>query len=156
MAPLRGPKAGMEEPEPGAGSSPRRFTWEEIGLRTGRGHPQQERWLVIDRKVYDISQFYRRHPGGARVISSYAGQDATVRGSGVRFINVGRTGGRTGTQAGRGWDPWDINHCAGQDATAGGSRGEGPSNWPLAIFFFAFSLWLFNTKNSSLTLSLNG
>ncbi|XP_043373574.1 acyl-CoA (8-3)-desaturase-like isoform X2 [Dermochelys coriacea] len=65
------------EPEPGAGSSPRRFTWEEIGLRTGRGHPQQERWLVIDRKVYDISRFYRRHPGGARVISHYAGQDAT-------------------------------------------------------------------------------
>ncbi|CAM5119869.1 unnamed protein product [Eretmochelys imbricata] len=78
MAPLRGPKAGMEEPEPEpVSSSPRRFTWEEIGLRTGRGHPQQERWLVIDRKVYDISQFYRRHPGGARVISSYAGQDAT-------------------------------------------------------------------------------
>lgn len=81
MAPLRGPKAGMEEPEPEPepeGSSPRRFTWEEIGLRTGRGHPQQERWLVIDRKVYDISQFYRRHPGGAQVISHFAGQDATV------------------------------------------------------------------------------
>ncbi|XP_034624678.1 acyl-CoA (8-3)-desaturase-like [Trachemys scripta elegans] len=74
---VRRQQAGMEEPEPAAGSSPRRFTWEEIGLRTGRGHPQQERWLVINRKVYDISQFYRRHPGGPRVISHYAGQDAT-------------------------------------------------------------------------------
>ncbi|CAM2115086.1 unnamed protein product [Caretta caretta] len=70
-------KEAKKNPESGAGSSPRRFTWEEIGLRTGRGHPQQERWLVIDRKVYDISQFYRRHPGGARVISHFAGQDAT-------------------------------------------------------------------------------
>ncbi|CAM5119957.1 unnamed protein product [Eretmochelys imbricata] len=70
-------KEAKKNPESGAGSSLRRFTWEEIGLRTGRGHPQQERWLVIDRKVYDISQFYRRHPGGARVISHFAGQDAT-------------------------------------------------------------------------------
>uniref|UniRef100_A0A8D0DKB7 Cytochrome b5 heme-binding domain-containing protein n=1 Tax=Salvator merianae TaxID=96440 RepID=A0A8D0DKB7_SALMN len=37
----------------------------------------QERWLVIDRKVYDISRFCHQHPGGYRVISHYAGQDAT-------------------------------------------------------------------------------
>uniref|UniRef100_A0A8C3XQT5 Cytochrome b5 heme-binding domain-containing protein n=1 Tax=Chelydra serpentina TaxID=8475 RepID=A0A8C3XQT5_CHESE len=66
-----------KNPESSVGFSPRRFTWEEIGLRTGQGHLQQERWLVIDRKVYDISQFYQQHPGGARVISHYAGQDAT-------------------------------------------------------------------------------
>ncbi|XP_003224187.1 acyl-CoA (8-3)-desaturase isoform X1 [Anolis carolinensis] len=54
------------------------FTWDEIALRTGRIAPYlQERWLVIERKVYDISQFYKRHPGGSRVISHYAGQDAT-------------------------------------------------------------------------------
>ncbi|KAK9410197.1 fatty acid desaturase 1-like [Crotalus adamanteus] len=55
------------------------FTWDEIGLRSGHGDPPQERWLVIDRKVYDVSRFYRRHPGGSRTIASYAGQDATVR-----------------------------------------------------------------------------
>uniref|UniRef100_A0A8C4XSZ0 Cytochrome b5 heme-binding domain-containing protein n=1 Tax=Falco tinnunculus TaxID=100819 RepID=A0A8C4XSZ0_FALTI len=65
----------MEDPT--AGRALRRFTWEEIGQRSGRGPEQQERWLVIERKVYDISRFYRRHPGGARVISHYAGQDAT-------------------------------------------------------------------------------
>ncbi|XP_039209099.1 acyl-CoA (8-3)-desaturase-like isoform X3 [Crotalus tigris] len=53
------------------------FTWDEIGLRTGQGDPPQERWLVIDRKVYDVSRFYRRHPGGSRTIASFAGQDAT-------------------------------------------------------------------------------
>lgn len=58
----------------------RLFTWEEIGQRNGRGSAAQERWLVIERKVYDISKFYRRHPGGSRVISHYAGQDATVSG----------------------------------------------------------------------------
>ncbi|NXA43677.1 FADS1 desaturase, partial [Eudromia elegans] len=34
-------------------------------------------WLVIDRKVYDVSEFCHRHPGGRRVINHYAGQDAT-------------------------------------------------------------------------------
>ncbi|NXK21196.1 FADS1 desaturase, partial [Arenaria interpres] len=34
-------------------------------------------WLVIDRKVYDVTTFAKRHPGGSRVISHYAGQDAT-------------------------------------------------------------------------------
>uniref|UniRef100_A0A8C3SRP2 Cytochrome b5 heme-binding domain-containing protein n=1 Tax=Chelydra serpentina TaxID=8475 RepID=A0A8C3SRP2_CHESE len=70
-------EVAKKNPESSVGFSPRRFTWEEIGLRTGQGHLQQERWLVIDRKVYDISQFYQQHPGGARVISHYAGQDAT-------------------------------------------------------------------------------
>uniref|UniRef100_A0A8C6JZN8 Uncharacterized protein n=1 Tax=Melopsittacus undulatus TaxID=13146 RepID=A0A8C6JZN8_MELUD len=52
------------------------FTWEEIKMHNGRGQGQ-EQWLVIDRKVYDVSEFSKRHPGGRRVISHYAGQDAT-------------------------------------------------------------------------------
>lgn len=54
------------------------FTWEEIRSRDGRGQGR-EQWLVIDRKVYDATKFSKRHPGGSRVISHYAGQDATVR-----------------------------------------------------------------------------
>ncbi|NXX84254.1 FADS1 desaturase, partial [Urocolius indicus] len=34
-------------------------------------------WLVIDRKVYDVSNFSKQHPGGRKVLSHYAGQDAT-------------------------------------------------------------------------------
>lgn len=52
----------------------RYFTWEEVAQHSGT---EKERWLVIDRKVYNISDFSRRHPGGSRVISHYAGQDAT-------------------------------------------------------------------------------
>nr|XP_011718717.1 fatty acid desaturase 1 [Macaca nemestrina] len=58
---------------PVQGPTPRYFTWDEVAQRSGC----EERWLVIDRKVYDVSEFYRRHPGGSRVISHYAGQDAT-------------------------------------------------------------------------------
>lgn len=51
------------------------FSWEEIqkhNLRT-------DRWLVIDRKVYNITKWSTQHPGGQRVIGHYAGEDATVR-----------------------------------------------------------------------------
>uniref|UniRef100_A0A2K5ZTJ1 Acyl-CoA 6-desaturase n=1 Tax=Mandrillus leucophaeus TaxID=9568 RepID=A0A2K5ZTJ1_MANLE len=49
------------------------FSWEEIqkhNLRT-------DRWLVIDRKVYNITKWSTQHPGGQRVIGHYAGEDAT-------------------------------------------------------------------------------
>ncbi|ELV10262.1 Fatty acid desaturase 2 [Tupaia chinensis] len=49
------------------------FSWEEIqkhNLRT-------DKWLVIDRKVYNITKWSNRHPGGHRVIGHYAGEDAT-------------------------------------------------------------------------------
>lgn len=79
MAPQEGAAAaaGKGQPEAGAGS-PRLFTWEEVALRNGQGRPAAARWLVIDRKVYDVSRFHKKHPGGSRVISGYAGQDATV------------------------------------------------------------------------------
>ncbi|NXJ08150.1 FADS2 desaturase, partial [Odontophorus gujanensis] len=51
----------------------RSYTWEEIqkhNLRT-------DRWLVIERKVYNVTQWAHRHPGGQRVIGHCAGEDAT-------------------------------------------------------------------------------
>lgn len=51
----------------------RPITWEEIKKHSTR----TDKWLVIDRDVFDISQWCKRHPGGLAVISHYAGQDAT-------------------------------------------------------------------------------
>ncbi|XP_026538382.1 fatty acid desaturase 1-like isoform X1 [Notechis scutatus] len=68
------PQSGASVVKPGV---PRLFTWEEVSLRTGQGDFKEERWLVIDRKVYDVSQFYLQHPGGFRLIRHYSGQDAT-------------------------------------------------------------------------------
>lgn len=34
-------------------------------------------WMVIDRIVYDLSEFANLHPGGRRVVQAYAGLDAT-------------------------------------------------------------------------------
>nr|BBL33568.1 fatty acid delta6 desaturase [Hypoclinemus mentalis] len=49
------------------------YTWEEVQSHDSKN----DQWLVVDRKVYNITQWARRHPGGFRVISHYAGQDAT-------------------------------------------------------------------------------
>ena len=50
------------------------YGWEEIGKHTHR----DDKWIVIDGLIYDITSFQKRHPGGARIIGHYAAQDATV------------------------------------------------------------------------------
>ena len=50
------------------------FTWEEVRQHTSR----TDKWIVVDGEVYDITNWARKHPGGSRVISHYAGQDASV------------------------------------------------------------------------------
>ena len=50
------------------------YTWEEI-----RKHKlKSDRWIVVDDNVYDVSRWCWKHPGGERIIGSYAGQDASV------------------------------------------------------------------------------
>ncbi|NXK42371.1 FADS2 desaturase, partial [Piprites chloris] len=67
----KGGEQGGDSGEP-AGQI-RFYTWEEIqkhNLRT-------DKWLVIERKVYNVTKWANKHPGGQRVISHCAGEDAT-------------------------------------------------------------------------------
>ncbi|XP_069108209.1 acyl-CoA 6-desaturase-like [Argopecten irradians] len=57
----------------GGGGKKGCVTWGEIQEHNKPG----DQWLVIDGQVYNITQWADRHPGGRRVISYYAGQDAT-------------------------------------------------------------------------------
>lgn len=52
---------------------PNVFTWEEIKKHTEQG----DCWLTIQGKVYDISTFMTKHPGGRWILLGQAGQDAT-------------------------------------------------------------------------------
>ena len=36
-------------------------------------------WIIIEGRVYDVSGWLDKHPGGKRIIRHYAGEDATVR-----------------------------------------------------------------------------
>uniref|UniRef100_A0A2K6AEJ6 Fatty acid desaturase 3 n=1 Tax=Mandrillus leucophaeus TaxID=9568 RepID=A0A2K6AEJ6_MANLE len=43
-----------------------------------RAHDQPgDKWLVIERRVYDISRWAQRHPGGSRLIGHHGAEDAT-------------------------------------------------------------------------------
>ncbi|NXU84895.1 FADS2 desaturase, partial [Xiphorhynchus elegans] len=67
----KGGEQGGDSGEPAA--QIRFYTWDEIqkhNLRT-------DKWLVIERKVYNVTKWANRHPGGQRVISHCAGEDAT-------------------------------------------------------------------------------
>lgn len=48
------------------------FTWQEVRQHSTKN----DRWLVIDRSVYDVTR-WQKHPGGQVVLNHYAGQDAT-------------------------------------------------------------------------------
>jgi len=49
------------------------YKWSEVKEHTSK----TDKWLVIKDQVYDISSWANKHPGGSRVISHFAGQDAT-------------------------------------------------------------------------------
>lgn len=52
------------------------LTWEEV--RKNNGVKGSDKWIVINGEVYDVTKWSKKHPGGSKVISHYAGQDATV------------------------------------------------------------------------------
>ena len=38
-----------------------------------------DRWLLIENKVYNITTWAKKHPGGAKILGHFSGEDATVR-----------------------------------------------------------------------------
>nr|WAY16335.1 front-end fatty acid desaturase group B [Platynereis dumerilii] len=57
----------------GANAQHRTYTWDEVEEHT----KLDDRWIVIENKIYDVSRFQKKHPGGAKIIGHFAGQDAT-------------------------------------------------------------------------------
>uniref|UniRef100_H0XYB0 Cytochrome b5 heme-binding domain-containing protein n=1 Tax=Otolemur garnettii TaxID=30611 RepID=H0XYB0_OTOGA len=55
------------------GRSLNTYSWQEVQ----RHNREADQWLVIDRKVYSVTGWADRHPGGRRVLKHYAGEDAT-------------------------------------------------------------------------------
>lgn len=50
------------------------WTWESIDQKTAKG----EKLVIVDGIVHDVSDFIKKHPGGARVIVERLGKDSTI------------------------------------------------------------------------------
>ncbi|KAI8514315.1 fatty acid desaturase [Branchiostoma belcheri] len=65
-----------KEKIPAANGAPPRdrlLTWADV-----RSHDNKDdMWFVIDGLVYDVTHWAKRHPGGAKILRHYAGQDAS-------------------------------------------------------------------------------
>ncbi|ESO06799.1 hypothetical protein HELRODRAFT_76893 [Helobdella robusta] len=51
----------------------RQIPWDEIKKHNTR----TDRWIVIEDKVYNVSEWAKKHPGGSAIMGHYAGQDAS-------------------------------------------------------------------------------
>ncbi|KAI8950072.1 glycolate oxidase [Xylaria longipes] len=47
------------------------------GAEVAKHNTEKDCWVVINGKVWDVSDFLEKHPGGASVISRYSGRDAS-------------------------------------------------------------------------------
>ena len=52
----------------------RNYSWEEVARHTS----VDDCWVVVDGKVYDLSDFLNSHPGGSAAILAHAGRDVTA------------------------------------------------------------------------------
>ena len=55
------------------------FSLEDVGYHC---HPE-DAWTVVYDRVYDVTEYLRRHPGGEEVMLEYVGYDATMAFRGV-------------------------------------------------------------------------
>lgn len=55
------------------------YTTEEVA----KHNTEQDAWVIIDGKIYDLSHFAQKHPGGAEVILEHLGTDVSAIFNGV-------------------------------------------------------------------------
>lgn len=59
------------------------YTWEEVS----KHNQETDLWIVYKDGVYDLTKFYKEHPGGEEVLIDLAGKDATKC-----FDDIGHSG----------------------------------------------------------------
>jgi len=55
------------------GKAGKQFDWNEIA----KHNTDKDAWVVVENKVYEVTKWAPRHPGGKDIVLTFAGQDAT-------------------------------------------------------------------------------
>ncbi|KAF8865185.1 cytochrome b5 [Acephala macrosclerotiorum] len=45
-------------------------------------------WIIISGSIYDVTEFQKRHPGGAKILKTVAGKDATKKFKGIHNLLI--------------------------------------------------------------------
>ena len=61
------------------------YTWEDLK----KHNVNDSKWIAVDGNVYDVTNFSKRHPGGARIMNHFTGHDASVRFVTVTCVRLG-------------------------------------------------------------------
>lgn len=51
------------------------YTWREVE----KHNTKDDCWIVLEGKVYDVTDYIQRHPGGSAIILKNAGTDCTEK-----------------------------------------------------------------------------
>ncbi len=54
------------------GARPQKFTAEEVAQHVF----PDDAWLIIDRKVYDVTHYVEKHPGGDKILRNVGGDNS--------------------------------------------------------------------------------
>lgn len=59
--------------KPSMSTELKRYTVDDVG----RHHRTDDAWVIVDRRVYDITAFLTTHPGGLDVLRDHLGHDVS-------------------------------------------------------------------------------
>ena len=65
--------AGLSSPVAHEKSAQKSYTWQEVAQHSS----ERSAWIIIGKKVYDVTEWMHTHPGGKDVLLLSAGRDCT-------------------------------------------------------------------------------
>uniref|UniRef100_A0A098M0U6 Cytochrome b5 n=1 Tax=Hypsiglena sp. JMG-2014 TaxID=1550645 RepID=A0A098M0U6_9SAUR len=102
------------------------YTLEEVK----KHNHSQSTWIIIHRRIYDLSKFLEEHPGGEEVLREQAGGDATESFEDVGHSTDARTLSETFIIGELHPDDWEkVENPTGSYITTVDSKASSWTNW---------------------------
>ncbi|XP_048364170.1 cytochrome b5 [Sphaerodactylus townsendi] len=118
----------------------RYYTLEEIQ----KNNHSQSTWIILHRRVYDLTKFLEEHPGGEEVLREQAGGDATENFEDVGHSTDARTLSDTFIIGELHPDDWDkIQKPTSTYVSAVDSDNSSWSSWVIPVLAASFAVFVY-------------